>query len=358
MATIRDVARRAGVGVGTVSRVLNQSGPVSAETRERVLAAIAELRFHPSHAARQLATAQTYTIGVILPFLTRPFFVSVLRGIESFISETHYNLHIYNIETEHKRDFYLTQMPFRGRIDGLLIMSLPLHESHVAQLRQAAIPTVLIDTRYPGLASIATDNGAGARLATEHLLSRGHTRIAYIGGPSAPELGFAVNNERRDAYLATLRARGIDVPESFVRLDGDGVEWGARMADRLLDLDEPPTAVVAASDELAIGAIQAARRRGLQVPGDLAIIGYDDIELAPLLDLSTIRQPMVEMGRQAVELLLARLTARDESPLERTLPVELVVRGSTGSPDAAAGSRAALSRNGSRPAAGVESATG
>jgi LacI family transcriptional regulator len=329
VATIKDVARRAGVGVGTVSRVLNQSGPVSDATRRRVLLAIQELEFHPSHAARQLATSQTYTIGVILPFLTRPFFVSVLRGIESFIAETHYNFHIYNVETAHKREFYLRQLPFRGRIDGLVIMSLPLHESHVVRLTQAAIPTVLIDTRYPELASITTDNYAGGRMATAHLLSRGHTRIGYIGGPSAPELGFSVNNERRDGYLDTLREQGIVPRPEYVRMDGDGVAWGARMADQLLDLAEPPSAIFAASDELATGAIEAARRRGLQIPGELAIIGYDDIEIARLMGLSTIRQPMVEMGRAGVELLLQRLTARDQSPLERTLPLELIARETT-----------------------------
>lgn len=326
MATIKDVARRAGVGVGTVSRVLNQSGPVSEATRQRVLAAIQELGFHPSHSARQLATSQTYTLGVILPFLTRPFFVSVLRGIESFIAETHYNLHIYNVETAHKRELYLTQLPFRGRIDGLLIMSLPLHEVHVNRLMQAGIPTVLIDTRYPGLSSIATDNYAGGRMATAHLLSRGHTRIAYIGGPSAPELGFRVNNERRDGYLDTLREHGILPRPEYVRMAGDGAAWGARMADQLLDLAEPPTALVAASDELAIGAIEAARRRGLRIPGDLGIIGYDDIEIARLLGLSTIRQPMTEMGRAGVELLLQRLTQPGAPPVELVLPLELIVR--------------------------------
>lgn len=330
MATIKDVARRAGVGVATVSRVINQSGPVSAATRQRVLAAIAELQFQPSRAARHLATAQSGTIGVILPYLTRPFFVSVLRGIEGLVAETDYNLHIFNIETRQKRDYYLTQAPFRGRVDGLLIVSLPLHEAHVARLGQLRIPTVLIDTHYPGLPSIGVDNVAGGRLATEHLIGLGHRRIAYIAGPAEPELGFTVNLERRAGYLQALQAHGLPVRDEYMLLRGDGMPWGARMAEALLDLAEPPTAVVAASDELAIGALQVARMRGLQVPEQLAIIGFDDIELARFLGLSTVRQPMDRMGRVATETLMRAMRMRQMPPLRALqLPLEVVVRETT-----------------------------
>lgn len=327
--TIKDVARRAGVGVGTVSRVLNGSGPVRAETRDRVLAAIAELEFHPNHSARQLATAQTFTIGVIVPFLTRPFFVAVLHGIEEVISNTRYHLQIFNVETAAKRDYYFTEVPYRGRIDGLIVLSLILSDEHVDRLQATRIPTVLVDTQHPALPSISGDNVGGALQAVEHIISLGHTRIAYISGVAQPELGFRVNCERLYGYQQALERHGIPQRPEYVRMEGDGREMGFHMTMQLLTQPTPPTALFAASDELGMGALQAAHRLGLHVPNDLAIIGYDDIDLAPLLGLSTIRQPMTEMGRESVALLLRQLADSAASPTQRALPVELVVRTST-----------------------------
>jgi LacI family transcriptional regulator len=329
MATIKDVAQRAGVGIGTVSRVLNQSGPVSDATRARVLDAIAALEFRPSHSARQLATAQTYTIGVIVPFLTRPFYVAVLRGIEAMIASTRYHLHIFNIETAEKRDYYFTELPYRGRIDALIVLSLVLSDEHVARLHAAGIPTLLLDTRHPELPSIAFDNAAGARQAVEHLIELGHRRIAYISGLAQPELDFRSNYERLSGYQSALQAHGLPARPEYVLMDGDGHAMGLQMAEQLLALDAPPTAIFAASDELAIGALQAAQRRGLRVPHDLAVIGYDDIDLAPFFGLTTIRQPMTELGQQGVTLLLQQLSEHDEPPHELTLPVELIVRTTT-----------------------------
>lgn len=329
MATIKDVAQRAGVGVGTVSRVLNQSGPVSAATRSRVLTAIAELNFRPNHSGRQLATARTYTIGVIVPFLTRPFYVTVLRGIEAVLASTHYHLHIFNVETAEKRDYYFNELPYRGRIDGLIVLSLVLDDAHVTRLLSAGIPTLLLDTRHPALPALSIDNVAGARQAVEHLIAQGHTRIAYISGLAQPELNFRNNCERLSGYQAALQAHALQPRPEYVIMAGDGREMGLQMMEQLLALDEPPSALFAASDELALGAIQAAQRHGLRIPDDLAVIGYDDIELASLLGLSTVRQPMAEMGQQGVALLLQQLAERLPEPVQLTLPVELVVRTTT-----------------------------
>lgn len=329
MATIKDVAQRAGVGVGTVSRVLNQSGPVSAATRSRVLTAIAELNFRPNHSGRQLATARTYTIGVIVPFLTRPFYVTVLRGIEAVLASTHYHLHIFNVETAEKRDYYFNELPYRGRIDGLIVLSLVLDDAHVTRLLSAGIPTLLLDTRHPALPALSIDNVAGARQAVEHLIAQGHTRIAYISGLAQPALNFRNNCERLSGYHAALQAHALQTRPEYVIMAGDGREMGLQMMEQLLALDEPPSALFAASDELALGAIQTAQRHGLRIPDDLAVIGYDDIELASLLGLSTIRQPMAEMGQQGVALLLQQLAEPLPEPVQRTLPVELVVRTTT-----------------------------
>jgi DNA-binding LacI/PurR family transcriptional regulator len=329
MATIKEVATRAGVGIGTVSRVLNDSGPVSSTTRERVLEAISALDFQPNRAARQLATAQTHTIGVVLPFLTRPFFVSVLHGIEAVVAQTHYNLHICNVETVEKRDEYFATVLFRGRLDGVLIVSLPLDDVYATRLQAAQVATVLIESRHDAFTSVGVHSAAGAQQATEHLIALGHQRIAYISGLAQTELGFRNNVERLHGYQTTLQQHGIDVEPVYILMNGDGPEMGMHMAQQLLNLDQPPTAIFAASDELALGVLQAAQGRGLRIPDDLAIVGYDDIELAAYIGLTTVRQPMTEMGRLGVEQLLQQLNGAPAAPKQITLPVELVVRAST-----------------------------
>ncbi len=332
MATIVEVAERAGVGIGTVSRVLNNTGAVKAETRERVLKAIDELNFRPNQAARQLVTARTGTIAVVLPYLTRPFFVNVLHGVEATAAARDYHLQLFNVETEEKRRFYLREMPYHGRIDGLLVVSLPVFDVAVNQLTAARIPTVLVDSFHPQLPSITVDNVAGARLAVEHLIECGHRRIAYICGPLAAELKFPVNQQRLHGYQAALAAHGIPRVDPYVISGADSHVDGMRMTYQLLDLDPRPTAIFAASDVHALGALQAAGERGLRVPHDLAIVGYDDIDLAGYMSLTTVRQPMVKMGRRGVEMLLDQVDGREGAARHTTLPVELIVRRSTVDP--------------------------
>jgi DNA-binding LacI/PurR family transcriptional regulator len=333
MATIVEVAERAGVGIGTVSRVLNNTGAVKAETRERVLKAIDELNFRPNQAARQLVTARTGTIAVVLPYLTRPFFVNVLHGVEAMAAARDYHLQLFNVETEEKRRFYLREMPYHGRIDGLLVVSLPVFDVAMSRLAAARIPTVLVDTYHPQLPSITVDNVAGARLAVEHLIACGHQRIAYICGPIEAELKFPVNQQRLQGYQAALGAHGIPVVDTYIISGADSHVDGMRMTYQLLDLDPRPTAIFAASDVHALGALQAAGERGLRVPQDLAIVGYDDIDLAGYMSLTTVRQPMVEMGRRGVEMLLDQVDGRQSGERHMTLPVELVVRRSTVDPE-------------------------
>jgi LacI family transcriptional regulator len=181
--TIYDVARHAGVGVGTVSRVLNDSPRVSEATRQKVLAAIEELDYHPSPIAQRLSLRKTFAIGVIAPFVTRPAFVGRLRGVEAALTESEYDLVLYNVETTDKRDACFRELPTSQRFDGLLIIALPPTDEDVAHFHQAGIPVVLIDAHHPALSCVVIDDVKGGYMATQHLIELGHTRIAYISDP-------------------------------------------------------------------------------------------------------------------------------------------------------------------------------
>lgn len=328
MTTIVEVAERAGVGVGTVSRVLNNTGSVRPDTRERVRRAIDELGFRPNQAARQLVTARTFTLAVVLPYLTRPFYVNVLHGIESAASACGYHLQIFNVESAAKRTLYLQEMPYRGRVDGLVVVSLPVKGTAVAHPERTLLPIVLIDGSHHELPSVSVDNVGGARCAVEHLLKLGHRRIAFVSGPLEAELEFPVNRRRWEGYTSALHSSGLNVDPCYIVTGDDRHADGMRMAYHLLDLEPRPSAIFAASDVHALGAFQAAQERGLRVPQDVAIVGYDDIDLAGYMSLTTVRQPMVEMGKRGVDMLLTLIEGRAVEP-NVTLPVELVVRRST-----------------------------
>ena len=329
MVTIKEVAQRAGVGVGTVSRVLNDAPSVRPETRQRVQAAITALNYHPNHAARQLVTSRTMTLGVVLPFLTVPFFMTVLQGIEATVVPTGYYLNIFNVETPAARTHYFRELPYRGRVDGLIVVSLPLEDDEVARLVGAEIPTVLVDGVHPDLPSVQMQNATGAQMAIEHLIERGHQRIAFVSGPIETALGFPVNRERLAGYCAALTRHQLLIDINFQQAGEDSHAAGVEMGHHLLALPTPPTAIFACSDVHALGVLQAAQARGLRVPEDVAVVGYDDIELAAYVGLTTVRQPMAEMGRRGVELLLAHLNGHLQYRSSEVLTPTLIVRGTT-----------------------------
>ncbi len=328
--TIKDVARLAGVGIATVSRVINGSPNVLPRTRERVLAAIEELGYRPNQAARQLVTARTNTIGVVLPFLTRPFFVEVLRGIEAEVAQANYQLIIFNVESVEQRDRYFGHLPFLGRLDGLIVLSLPLGAAELDRLSKVDLPVVLIDTEAHNLPAVVIDNETAAQMAVEHLIEHGHQRIGYICGPLYPELGISVNRERLIGYEAALRTHNIEICQDYIRASGDGREVGRASTKALLNLATPPTAIFAASDEQAFGAMDEIQARGMQVGQDIAVVGFDDLEMSSYLQLTTVHQPMERMGRSGARILLDRLSNPDQPAPRRTvIPVELCVRQSS-----------------------------
>lgn len=327
--TIYDVAEQAGVGIGTVSRVLNDSPRVRPQTRARVIAAMRELDYRPSPMARRLSLRKTLTIGIIVPFFTRPSVVERLQGVEAAVAESEYDLILYNVETPEKRDAYFRDVPHRHRIDGLIVVSLVPTDADVAHLKAAGVPTVLVDAHHSELTRVVVDDVAGGRLATDHLIQRGHRKIGYVSDPVDSPFNFTSSRDRLRGYRAALEAAGIDFRADYHRQAEHG-HYHARIAmDELLDLDEPPTAVFAASDTQAMGLLEAVRERGLRVPDDVAVVGYDDIELAAHLGLTTIRQPLYESGLRGVELLLDAIATPDGAHGVVELPVRLIERRTT-----------------------------
>ena len=281
---------------------------------------------------RRLSLGKTLTVAAIVPFFTRPVFIERLRGIEATLSESAYDLVIYNVETPQKRDDYIRNVPRRERTDGVLIISLPPRDSDVAGLAQTAVPVVLVDAYHPaltGLDTVTTDDVAGGRAATQHLLDLGHRRIGFVGDSLETNFNFTSSRDRFQGYQQALAGAGVPFRREY-HAQGEHGRYEARQgAATLLALPERPTAIFAASDTQALGVQQAARDAGLSIPADLSVIGYDDVEIAEYLGLTTMRQYLFESGKRGVELLLDRLADPTAAPVREILSAELVVRQTT-----------------------------
>jgi LacI family transcriptional regulator len=326
-ATIANVAAAAGVGVGTVSRVLNGSPAVSAGTRQRVLDAMAALDYQPSAAARALSTGRTYAIGVVAPYFTTPSVSERLRGVSRTLAAAGYQLILFDVElAEHAGEFFRSET-LRGRIDGLLSISLAPTDHQVRRLRAARVPVVLIDRAHATLPAITIDDVEGGRMAAEHLLALGHRRVAFVGDEEENRFGFDSSAHRREGFEAALAAAGAPLdPELMVRRP-HGRDIARDAAATLLALPDPPTAIFASSDPQAIGVLEAAQAAGVPVPDKLSVIGFDNVEAAEYTGLTTIAQPLEESGALGADLLLRALSGE---PVEgRRLPLEVVARGST-----------------------------
>ncbi|MCO6452010.1 MAG: LacI family DNA-binding transcriptional regulator [Caldilineales bacterium] len=328
--TIRDVAKRAGVGVGTVSRVLNNHPSVSISTREMVEEAIAELDFSPNPSARRLSSGKTMTIAVVAPFFTRPAFVERLRGVVSAIADSAYDVVVYDVETPGRREQYFRDLARRDRADGLLIIALPPTDEDVARFTNANIPVVLLDCSHPDLHRIVIDDVYGGFIATKHLLDLGHRLIGYLSDSPESPFGFVASRYRLQGYRDALADAEIDFNSDYhvVAID-HGIREARQAAKGLLQLPVRPTAVFASSDTQAIGVIQAANELGLRVPDELSVIGYDDIDLAEFLHLSTVHQPLFTSGAEAVDLLMEAIANPSLPTRHIQMPLQLAVRQST-----------------------------
>lgn len=329
-ATIRDVARRAGVARGTVSRVLNDSPNVHPATRDLVLRAIADLEYVPSRTARSLSLGTTQAIGVVVPFITRPSVVERLRGIELTLADAGYDMTVLNVETVARRDAIFANPPGRDSVDGLIVVSLSPHRAEIRRLTAAGTPVVLVDAHHPGVPRVVVDDVVGGQLATDHLLELGHRDIGFIGDQPRSPFRFTSSRHRHLGYRRALLARGIVPRPEWERL-GDHSRAQARSdALGILTSDRPPTALVCASDTQALGVLEAARDLRLQVPADLSVIGYDDIEIAEYVRLTTVHQPLLESGIRASRLLLDLIARKPLRAARERQAVELVVRHTTG----------------------------
>ncbi|HEX5246800.1 MAG TPA: LacI family DNA-binding transcriptional regulator [Gaiellaceae bacterium] len=328
-ARIADVAARAGVGVATVSRVLNGHANVRPATRDRVLDAIRTLNYRPSSVARNLSLQRTMVIGALLPWFTNPSAVQRVRGIVDGLSGSPYDLMVFDIESEDRQRRAFELFDRGDRADGLLIVSTNPPDLEVERINAAGLPCILVDGVHSSLPSIAVDDVAGGEMATRHLIELGHRRIALIGDPP-PEFRFDWSRDRTRGYEQALARAGIELRPAYVR-EGTRLLHVARgIAAELLALPERPTAVFAASDTQAFGTLEAARALGIRVPEELSVIGFDDIEVASYVGLTTVRQPLFESGRRGAELLLRALSGRQVDLRAELLPLELVVRSTTG----------------------------
>jgi DNA-binding LacI/PurR family transcriptional regulator len=326
---IRDVAAHAGVSVATVSRVLNGTAGVTAPKRARVLQAIEDLQYRPSSLARNLSLGRTGTIGVIAPFFTLLGTLGRLRGITDLAAAEDYDLLIFDVQTPKQRDDALLKLARRDRVDAVLVISVPLADDEVARLLRDAMPIVLVDVAHPKLSRVTIDDVGGGRLATDHLLARGHTRIGFVGDVHHHPLGFTTSELRLDGYRQAFAAAGLALDECLIRHGVHGRESARDLSAELLVLPEPPTAIFAASDLQAIGVLEAAAAAGLDVPGELAVIGFDDIDFAEILGLTTVRQPLAAIGASAMKLLLSKIGDGDDDPVEIVHPLTLIQRRTT-----------------------------
>ena len=329
--TIRDVAQAAGVSTATVSRALRGLPHVDPETRERVRRVAQEMDYVVSPSASRLASGRTGTVAVITPFIDRWFFSTVLSGISDVLQAREVDLIVFEVGDPSTSPGLPAERRLRGRADGMIVVTLPTDAPRVADLLEIGLPASFIGARWPGVPSVCIDDTAAARTATQHLINLGHERIGIISG--RPQASESQANRSR-GYQEAMR--GADLPPD-ARLEAHGfftVAGGEAAMTTLLSQPQPPTAVFAMSDDMAFGAIRSLQRHGIRPGSDIGIASIDGHDLAELLDLTTVGQPVAQMGRMAAEALLARMLG-GEAPgsTDVVVPTTLVVRGSTVQPD-------------------------
>jgi DNA-binding LacI/PurR family transcriptional regulator len=335
--SIAEVARLAGVSTATVSRALSGRGHVSDAARERVAEAARELGYVVSQAASSLASGRTRNVGIVLPFLSRWYFTSVLEGAQQRLMRSGYDVTLYNLAGDgRERRTVFEHFLLRQRVDAVIAVSLELTEPEVTRLHALGKPLVGVGGPIPGVRTLAIDDVAVAKLATEHLIGLGHASIALIGGDVASDADFHLPTKRRQGWEAALAEAGLPISGQRVVNADFTVQGGYRAAKQLLGapLRDRPTAVFAASDEMAFGAMLAARDLGLSVPLDVSIVGIDDHDMSDFFGLTTVAQFTREQGALAVDILMAQLepAGDDVAPSDTPLPFELRVRSSTSRP--------------------------
>jgi len=329
MATIYDIAKEAGVSIATVSKVINQTGRISDKTRKRVQDVMKRIDYQPSVVASALTKKRTYTLGLLIPDIANPFFAEVARSIEDHAQLMGYSLVICSTDNDPSKEERYVNVLRQKSADGIMIATGDRNDALMKQLLKLKVPIAVIAREMPALAvdTVLVDDYLGGYLAASHLIELGHRSIAAI----AEDLSVMSSRERVRGYRQALEEHGIAFDESLVAVSPFHVEGGKKTALNLLGRPNPPSAVFACNDLLAIGVVQAARERGLSVPRDLSVVGFDNTIIATIIDppLTTVAQPVQEMGSQIVQLISQEIDGNKSSKQRIVLLPELVVRGST-----------------------------
>jgi LacI family transcriptional regulator len=329
--TIYDVAHASDVSIATVSRVLNGSPHVADATRDRVLQAARDLQYRPNRTAKSLAQPTTHTIAVAVPTFTTPFHSELLKGVRTCLDDADLDLLLCDLDWEDPESTLLTFLD-RGAMDGLLLVGVPMTRGLSAELKTLGAPVVVVGAQWPSLDAFYWEEETGARLATEHLVERGHTRIGMITTPHATP----IRDGRIEGYRQALAAADLPFDADCIaygrtsKHDGFSEESGYEAMQDLIALNPPVTAVFASSDVQAIGAWQAIRHAGQRVPDDYALVGYDDVKVSRFIGLTSVAQNMHDVGEDATDVLLDRLRGvRSDAPVSRLVEPTLHVRAST-----------------------------
>lgn len=328
MTSIRDVAKSAGVSVSTVSHVINKTRFVSEETQTKVLDAMKELNYKPNRLASSLRRKdkRTHTLGLLIPDSTNPFFAEVLRGVEDACFDAGYSVFLCNSDDDPQKELNYIEVLLGKQIDGIILVSAGIHNDAIALLATNDIPSVLVDREVSGsiIDSVLVDNEEGGCQATEYLIKLGHTRIGCIAGPSL----ITPSAARVQGYRKALSKYNLVQDDALVIAGDFRAQSGFKATKELLDLEEPPTAIFACNDMMAVGVLHAIDEAGLSVPEDISIVGFDDIPLASFTPppLTTISQPSQEMGLRAARMVIERIEDTNLPARSETLSTTLIPR--------------------------------
>ncbi|MEX5296497.1 LacI family DNA-binding transcriptional regulator [Kocuria sp. CPCC 205268] len=325
---LADVAREAGVSLATASRALNSAYGVAAGTRERVAEVARRLEYVASPEASRLATGARRSVALVVPHLERWYFGEMVGGLEEVLREAGHDVLLYQVGDPGSRHAFFEHLPARRKVDAVVVVAVPVTEHERRRLELMGVTIVAAggqDATYP---FVSVDDAAAVRQATEHLLRLGHRRIAVITAVDPDRAEQPVRRGRTRGFYEAMAEAGVPVDEELVVATAWGGVQAAEAMEGLLSGRTIPTAVLAHSDEMALGAMRTLRRAGLRVPEDVSVVGIDDHPLAELVDLTTVRQPVRDQGVQAAHLLLALLRG-EEPDLARKLPTRVVVRSST-----------------------------
>ncbi|QNF30906.1 MULTISPECIES: LacI family DNA-binding transcriptional regulator [Metabacillus] len=330
MMKMSDVAKLANVSPATVSRVLSNPELVSKETRQKVLDVINEVNYKPHIVARQFRTKETKIILVVVPDITSAFFSKVLRGIEHVAVNNGYQVILGDTENDIEREKEYINLLLQKQADGMVLLTARLNKTNLEEISEH-FPMVLACEYMDGLnvPTVSIDNISSARKATEHLIKLGHTKIAHITGP----INVILSRDRMRGYQQAMMSHELDIDSAYIQEGDFSFESGYNQTLKLLALENPPTAVFAFNDEMAMGAIKAAKDSGLKAPEDLAVVGFDNVKMSSVIEpnLTTINQPKYEIGKKAMELLLKLINGESINKKKFVMKDELIIRESCGS---------------------------